>query len=440
MDVEQRGTVIDVRFPEHRVHIRAVRISDKDEYFKAELVVKAELAMGDTSRTVQLNRSRVDMLDDFDKDKLISTLQKATEEYPYLSWGNMIHDAFNGIMDKKREGVPAELMDELDNFTPRTYAVYPLFVRGVANLMWAPGGSAKSYFGLLSCVLIDRGISEFGLRAPKGNALYLDWEEEPDVFRQRLFAVQKGLNIQNPETSGIYYKKMMGSLVSNIEGISRTVIDKDITYVVIDSVGAALGGNSIDQQVVEDYFTALRILNVTSVSIDHANRAGETTGNWAIHGSAFKYARARQVYELKKVQEADSGELQVVMYHRKTNDSGNKSPRGFKVKFDMVENYNQHEDDYEKHLDKVVFETLGLGDADNELLRTMTLGEICRELIKTNGPSHIDSLRANLAIIKDNDISDDVIHRTIENSTILKLEGDIVSFVQTQEEKQWDVS
>ena len=331
-------------------------------------------------------------------------------------------------------------MDELDNFTPRTYAVYPLFVRGVANLMWAPGGSAKSYFGLLSCVLIDRGISEFGLRAPKGNALYLDWEEEPDVFRQRLFAVQKGLNIQNPETSGIYYKKMMGSLVSNIEGISRTVIDKDITYVVIDSVGAALGGNSIDQQVVEEYFTALRILNVTSVSIDHANRAGETTGNWAIHGSAFKYARARQVYELKKVQEADSGELQVVMYHRKTNDSGNKSPRGFKVKFDMVENYNQHEDDYEKHLDKVVFETLGLGDADNELLRTMTLGEICRELIKTNGPSHIDSLRANLAIIKDNDISDDVIHRTIENSTILKLEGDIVSFVQTQEEKQWDVS
>ena len=233
---------------------------------------------------------------------------------------------------------------------------------------------------------------------------------------------------------------MMGSLVSNIEGISRTVIDKDITYVVIDSVGAALGGNSIDQQVVEDYFTALRILNVTSVSIDHANRAGETTGNWAIHGSAFKYARARQVYELKKVQEADSGELQVVMYHRKTNDSGNKSPRGFKVKFDMVENYNQHEDDYEKHLDKVVFETLGLGDADNELLRTMTLGEICRELIKTNGPSHIDSLRSSLAIIKDNDISDDVIHRTIENSTILKLEGDTVSFVQTQEEKQWDVN
>jgi len=288
--------------------------------------------------------------------------------------------------------------------------------------------------------MVDRGISEFGLRAPKGNALYLDWEEEPDVFRQRLLAVQRGLNVQNPETSGIYYKKMMGSLASNIEGISRTVVDKDISYVVVDSVGAALGGSGIDQQVVEDYFTSLRVLNVTSLSIDHANRAGETTGNWAIHGSAFKYARARQVYELRKVQEADSGELQVVMYHRKTNDSGNKSPRGFKVRFEMKENYNQYEDDYEKHLDKVVFETLGLGDADNELLRTMTLGEICRELIKTHGPTHIDMLRSNVAIIKDNDISDDVIKRTIENSNMLKLEGDTVTLAQLQEEKQWDVN
>jgi hypothetical protein len=205
-------------------------------------------------------------------------------------------------------------------------------------------------------------------------------------------------------------------------------------------VGAALGGSGIDQQVVEDYFTSLRVLNVTSLSIDHANRAGETTGNWAIHGSAFKYARARQVYELRKVQEADSGELQVVMYHRKTNDSGNKSPRGFKVRFEMKENYNQYEDDYEKHLDKVVFETLGLGDADNELLRTMTLGEICRELIKTHGPTHIDMLRSNVAIIKDNDISDDVIKRTIENSNMLKLEGDTVTLAQLQEEKQWDVN
>ena len=440
MEIEHRGTVIDIRFHEEKVHIRAERIRDKDEYFKAELTIKAELTMGDVSRTVQLDRSNVDMLEPYDKSKLIDTLQKATEEYPYLSWGNLITDAFNGIMDKKREGIPAELMDELDDFTPRTYAVYPLFVRGVANLMWAPGGSAKSYFALLSCVMVDRGISEFGLRAPKGNALYLDWEEEPDVFRQRLLAVQRGLNIQNPETSGIYYKKMMGSLASNIEGISRTVIDKDITYVVVDSVGAALGGNGIDQQVVEDYFSALRILGVTSVSIDHANRAGETTGNWSIHGSAFKYNRSRQVYELKKIQEADSGELQVVLYHRKSNDSGNKSPRGFKVRFEMKENYNQYEDDYEKHLDKVVFETLGLGDADNELLRTMTLGEICRELIKTHGPIHIDALRSGVAIIKDNDISDDVIKRTIENSNMLKLEGDTVTLVQLQEEKQWDVN
>ena len=437
LEVAQRGTIIDVKFPEERVSIRAERLRDKGDSFKAELVIEADLAMGDSYRKQRLNRGVTDMLSDGAKKALVTTLSEITEDYPNILWGNIIRDSFDAIMDTYREGVPVETMNGLDVFTPRTYALYPMFVKGVANLMWAPGGSGKSYFALLTCVMVDRGMNTMNMRAPKGNVLYLDWEEEPDVFRQRLFALQKGLDVSNPEESGILYKKMVGSLASNIESISKTVIDNNITYLVVDSVGPALGGSGIDQEVVEEYFRALRVLDVTNLSIDHANRAGETTGQWQIHGSAFKYARARQVYEVRKVQEHESGELEVVLYHRKANDSGSRSPRGFRINFEMRETYNEMDDEYERHLESVKFEMLGLGDADSEFLRRMNLTQICFELIKAHGETNIDILRSNVSIIKDSEVSDDVIKRTIENSKTMKLENSVVML--RQEETEWNI-
>lgn len=437
LEVAQRGTIIDVKFPEERVSIRAERLRDKGDSFKAELVIEADLAMGDSYRKQRLNRGVTDMLSDGAKKALVTTLSEITEDYPNILWGNIIRDSFDAIMDTYREGVPVETMSGLDVFTPRTYALYPMFVKGVANLMWAPGGSGKSYFALLTCVMVDRGMNTMNMRAPKGNVLYLDWEEEPDVFRQRLFALQKGLDVSNPEESGILYKKMVGSLASNIESISKTVIDNNITYLVVDSVGPALGGSGIDQEVVEEYFRALRVLDVTNLSIDHANRAGETTGQWQIHGSAFKYARARQVYEVRKVQEHESGELEVVLYHRKANDSGSRSPRGFRINFKMRETYNEMDDEYERHLESVKFEMLGLGDADSEFLRRMNLTQICFELIKAHGETNIDILRSNVSIIKDSEVSDDVIKRTIENSKTMKLENSVVML--RQEETEWNI-
>ena len=437
LEVAQRGTIIDVKFPEERVSIRAERLRDKGDSFKAELVIEADLAMGDSYRKQRLNRGVTDMLSDGAKKALVTTVSEITEDYPNILWGNIIRDSFDAIMDTYREGVPVETMNSLDVFTPRTYALYPMFVKGVANLMWAPGGSGKSYFALLTCVMVDRGMNTMNMRAPKGNVLYLDWEEEPDVFRQRLFALQKGLDVSNPEESGILYKKMVGSLASNIESISKTVIDNNITYLVVDSVGPALGGSGIDQEVVEEYFRALRVLDVTNLSIDHANRAGETTGQWQIHGSAFKYARARQVYEVRKVQEHESGELEVVLYHRKANDSGSRSPRGFRINFEMRETYNEMDDEYERHLESVKFEMLGLGDADSEFLRRMNLTQICFELIKAHGETNIDILRSNVSIIKDSEVSDDVIKRTIENSKTMKLENSVVML--RQEETEWNI-
>ena len=448
MEVELRGTVVDVRFPDARIHIRANRIRESAEKATAEITVWADLAIGDNYRKVRLNRSRPDLLDNNDKRNLIRDLEEATIDYPNYSWGSIINNTFDAIIDKNREGYSEVVMDDLKKAKGRSFAIKPLWEQNVNNLLWAKGGSSKSYFALLSCVFVDRGIKSLGLTAKPGRALYLDWEEEEDIFRHRLYSVQKGLNVENPERSNIVWKQMRGSLPANIEEISRLVIDNDISFVVIDSVGLALGGSGVDDEAVKGYFEALKLLKVTTLSVDHANKSGERTGNYEIFGSTYKYSYARNVYELKKVTEENAQEFESVFYHRKVNDGKLLSPTGFKVTFEETREWNPDEAEYEMVLDKVVFESLGLADASIEHLKGLTISALCYELIKKSEEKGTmlttDELARDIGFIKnegEGSVSIDVIERTLNNSTTMQLNQDgTVQLISNQEEEtEWTV-
>ena len=341
------------------------------------------------------------------------------------------------IIDKHREGNAPVLMDNINFDAPRSYCIKPLFINGVANLIWAKGGSSKSYFALLMCVLVDTGKKFFGLNAKKGKALYLDWEEESDVFSQRLLAIQKGLGFANPNKSGIIYKKMVGSLANNIEVISKLVLEHNITFVVVDSVSPALGGDSNSQQVVEEYFASLRELDITSLSIDHANKSGETTGKFEIHGSSFKYARARMVYELKKTQEANDNTVDVLWYHRKSNDSKMRGAIGFRIHFKEIMKMNDIEEEYDTILDTVKFEKLKLGDADNTLLKDSSLSEISYALLETHGATMLDDLLSQITAIKEVNVQSSALEFAINNSKRLHITADKKVGLVT-EVKEWE--
>ena len=438
MLVSRKGTVVTVEFPDDGVEITAERIRDMNGKFTAEIYVYASLSFNGVMSTVRVNHSRPDLLNINDKDRLIGNLEEKTRDYPNLYWGEIVDAAVENIIEKHREGEREEIMADLGGYTPRTYAIKPLLVNGVANLIWAPGGSSKSYLSLLSCVMVDKGLSVHGLRARKGVALYLDWEETAEVFRHRLAAVHKGLNIQ--PYSGIIYKRMKGSLADNVEYISKLIMKHNITFMVVDSVGAALGGSGIDQDTVNQYFDAGNTLGITWLSVDHANRAGETTGKWQIHGSAYKYNRSRQVYEVKKVQEHDSGDMEVVLYHRKAYDSGLKSPRGFSIHFESEERFNKFEDDYDTVLQSVSFDTLELADANDALLKPLSIGEICYNLVKTHGSQPLLKLSMTVARVKGVEtVSEETIETSVNSDSRLMMSADnkTVVLAGVEEESEW---
>ena len=438
MEVTKTGTIITVNFPDEEVKFTANRIRvDSDN---CEVVITWKIDFEDGSSRHFSLRENTKLMDSWSKEKLVRTLEERTEELApgKFTWGSIINDGFDAIIDKHREGNAPEHMIDMSDATPRTYTIKPLFINGVANLIWARGGSSKSYFGLLFCVLVDKGMSAVGLTGRKGNALYLDWEEDVDVFKQRLRAIQSGLEIDDPNTSGIIYKKMVGSLASNVEAISKLVLDYKVNFIVIDSVSPALGGDSNSQQVVEEYFSSLRELDVTTVSIDHANKSGEMSGRFEIHGSSFKYARARMVYELRKDQESNDNTADVLWYHRKANDSKMKGARGYKITFEEEQVYNEKEDEFDDILRKVDFEQLKLGDTDNNLLKTLPAVDIVCALIEKYGSTGLEEVLSSVSAIKETDIKKSSIENAISRSKRLNLIENMVSLKQGEQEK-WQI-
>ena len=382
LNIKQDGLKIKVSDPDVGVWATAERIRDTRGGVVAELRIEAERIDGTSRKRIEMSHSRVDLLEDRSKSALILKLEDKTVDdpsYPSIAWGQFIESACTAIVDHTRTGSPPELLDRLDDYERRSYLRSDMIVKGAANLIWAEGGSAKSYFGLLTCVLVANGIhsKELGLYATKGRAMYVDFEETRSMFLQRLYAVQKGLKLGDPSRSAdIWYQQLTDGLAGHIEELSEFVEENNINYVVIDSVGRALIGDGAEQQPVEELFAALQHLKVTTLLIDHATKSGD------LYGSVYKHARARQVYHIRKAQEPDSSGMHVMIENVKSNDFKIKGAKTYMINFD---NHHTYENNiHTEWADSVTFQLISNTQADPELQKSLSVSEITKDFLGEN--------------------------------------------------------
>lgn len=449
VDTQMVGSIVTAWYPEkaheddnYQVKIVASGITDRNANFKTELEISVRVASGRDGeyRWEMVEHSGQNLLASTLKTTFRKHMEERTEIYGVeFYWGNILQSCADGIIRAYREGEPAFTVGELTEFVPRDYAIKPLLIRGVPNLIWAQGGSGKSWFGLLFCVLVDKGLSAHGIKAKQGRALYLDWEEEPDLFKQRVKAIHKGLGINADEESGIVYKKMSGSLAGNIENIAKIVQRDDISFLVVDSVNASLSGSMNDDETIREYFNSLNGLGVTTLSIDHANKAGETTGKWQLGGSASKKQRARQVFELRRRREPGIDSLDIVWYHEKGNDSRLGNPKAWKLSFHNEGYYNQQDDEHQTILDMVTFEAIDIGDPNNPNFQNLSTQQMVYELIYNKGSMSAESVASEIGIIKDETFNVSFIKKIAKDSERLTLTDDGIIKLQGSEEIEWKI-
>ena len=249
-----------------------------------------------------------------------------------IDWYAILEELCSEGLDIFRRGEPIHVLGDVPEQERIKWRVEPLLL-DAPTLVYGPGSSGKSMLAAYFAVLVQNGLGGVGgMNAEQGQVLYLDYETDSYEIASRVRLIQAALGIETP--SDILYRFCSSPLVSEIDGIRKFVTEKNIDYVIVDSVGTACGGEPESADSVLRYFSALRSLKkgshqaIGSLSISHTNREG------TMFGSAYLTWQARSVYEVKKSQKPEESFIDTALHHRKSNNGQLIAPVGFRIDFD----------------------------------------------------------------------------------------------------------
>jgi len=120
------------------------------------------------------------------------------------------------------------------------------------------------------------------------------------------------------------YRHCALPLAEDLNEIRRIVLEGDIKLIIVDSLGAACGGDMNSAEVATRFFSAIRQLPVTPLLISHVSK--EVEKEKTPFGSVYFYNYARNVYQLRKHEEED--EITLGLWHKKCNFTKKNPPYG----------------------------------------------------------------------------------------------------------------
>jgi hypothetical protein len=293
-----------------------------------------------------------------------SMAKSLTARDPEVDWDKVLEQLCVSVLHDFREGSPALQLNQDPNVKdpkrPPRWIVHPIIQTNNPTLIFGEGSAGKSWLAQYIAVLVDEGIDACGLTITppenrtrpddagghvievdalgnvepasnmilpmrSANVLYLDWETDFNELGERVRKIRRGLGLEGG--SRIWYRQMSHGLAVDIEAIRKLVISHSIGLIVIDSLGSACMGEPESAEVVLRAFNALRSLKVSSLCIDHVNKAGE------IFGSVYKKNASRQVFEVKNDQQSNDDRIVIGMFHRKSNNSAKIKEIGLEIMF-----------------------------------------------------------------------------------------------------------
>lgn len=267
-------------------------------------------------------RRRINLLSSTALKSLATELDKRIA----LDWVIMLEQATWKVLDAYRLGEePVDLAD-VDDPGPQMHQVEPLLPANVPTVLSGDGESAKSLLALVMAALMSTGGHLAGLNAEPCRVGYLDWEASRGDHRRRLSMIEAGMGLR-PHSVHIPYRRCVQPLSAIVDEVMAWVLDQHIDYLVIDSIGAAVGGDPSDPGLVLEYFRALRAIGLGSLSIHHNNKEGGS------YGSVYIRNYSRQLFKAEAKHDDMANAIGLVLTHDKGNDSPRIKPLGFRLDF-----------------------------------------------------------------------------------------------------------
>jgi hypothetical protein len=307
-----------VRSSKHATSITFDRLSDERGGTKAELCITL-------GQTEILNGVDLGLKSDSGQTKLAQSLKSIA---PTIPWKWLLQRACSLVLKRHREGEPLRVLTKDTAVEPLTFQVNPLVFAGKPTVLFGDGGLGKSSFALLCAMMASTGGMVAGLSAIKGRALILDYEDTHDVHVRRMQAIAAA----HPALAGaeVRYQACTEPLANLTHPLLRQIQAEAITFVVLDSLMAATGGDA-SAEAAAKVFRAIRTFGVGTLILAHTPKNPGEGQDPSIYGSVFHKNFARSTWELRKEQEVGADESLLGLFNRKSNLSRLHPPIGFKV-------------------------------------------------------------------------------------------------------------
>jgi len=277
-----------------RLRIRANRLREDKEGLVGEVEIYIRLPL-----TLVL-RAKLNFLSQTAKRNLVKMLKERYQLSPEEDWYDIVEDFSDLIIAKYREPEPIIVIGEKPSNWD-VWLVEPFIAKNTVNILYGPGGSMKSYFGLLLSLMAKEKIpfnSFCSYSADPINPLFLDYEDFPEVANTRLIQLAQGLQVETPT---ILYRKCFLPLRYESETIGEQIRKNKANLVIIDSLApACLGYDLFSAQAAVDTFSIFREWQVSVLAIAHLSKGDIKEGkNASPYGTVFFQNLSRCVWELK---------------------------------------------------------------------------------------------------------------------------------------------
>lgn len=313
----RHNNTISFDWPSHSITLSLSRIRETSGETKAEVVaVNGKGILTQQSINLLSGRSRSQLAKELDrKHQLVA-----------LSWETVLETVCVLGLSELRRGEPVIVLQPHDQ--PNVpFLLNPVVYQKHQTLIYAPGGSCKSYLALYLALLACHGANQNGLRAVSCPVLYLDWELDAETIGTRLTRLYKG----HPELSVFapYYRACNQPLHEEVEFITGEIHEKGIKLVIIDSAIMACGDDLNSTQAPKQLQRALRTMGCSSIVLSHV---AKNTDAKTAYGNVFFQNLCRNQYEVELMDETDE-QKRITLIHRKINFGALQQPKGLAFDF-----------------------------------------------------------------------------------------------------------
>ena len=325
------------------------------------------------------------------RGSLVKTLTELDSSH---QWGDILNQLCLIVVEQARQGEPVQELWTDEDIAPPEFLLKPILYKHLPTIIFGEKAVCKSTLALAiyACLLLPWTDNPLGWTAPARPVLTLlaDYEVDSEVAHSNAKKLQQGMGLS---PFPLFYRRCSLPLADDIEQIQNHMANIKAEAIIIDSLGPAVGGDLKDPGQAIRFTSAVRQLKCSALIIGQTSKDMESKKK-SVFGSTFFEYFARNIFELRKVQEEEEESFDIALFNTYHNLGKRYKPQGFHLNFNGTGTHIEKGDITAREL----VARIGPQAQISNLLKRepRTIQEIATELEMTEG-----TVRTNLSRMKE---------------------------------------